>query len=195
MKKSIGIILFLSTLALSSCNNTDQSIENADSVLEMATDDTAVVYRNDAIWENVDFEAPVLNEPDLQGSDVTLRGTDSVTIYQVGQDIMFDTDKAQIRLAGEEKLQKVAENIKKRTNGQAKIRVFGFTDSRAGKDYNLELGKERAKAVEDWLTNQGGFDASRIEVISKGQQEPVATNETAAGRQQNRRVEIVVVKS
>lgn len=195
MKNLWKLTLCLSALIISACNNTGNRIENADSVSEMATEDTAVVFRNDAVWENIDFNAPVINEPDLKDSDITLRGTDSVSIYQVGQDILFDTDKAQIRATGTEKLKKVAENINKRTNGKAKIRVYGFTDSRGGMDYNLELGKERAKAVEDWLTKEAGFDASRIEIISMGQQEPVATNETEAGRQQNRRVEIVVVKS
>ncbi|GAB3163451.1 OmpA family protein [Telluribacter humicola] len=196
MKKLLGLTICILALIISACNNTGNRIEDADSVSEVATEDTAVAFQNDAVWANIDFDVPVIVEPDLQDTDITLRGTDTLSIYSLEQDIMFNTAKAQILPAGEEKLQKIADSIRKRIgDSKAMIRVYGFTDSRAGKEFNLELGKERAKAVEAWLSSQAGFDASRIQVISLGEKLPEATNETAAGRQQNRRVEIVVVKS
>ncbi|MFC6998979.1 OmpA family protein [Rufibacter roseus] len=194
MKNLQILTAFLFPVFLFSCSDTGQRIENADSVSEMATVDTAVWFDDDRVWENVDFEGPIREEPELAGADVTVRGNDTVTIYQANEDILFDLDKAQLRDAGVEKLQKIAENIKNTTNGLGKIRVMGFTDSLASKAYNRDLGRERAKAVEDWLTSNGGFDSNRIRVISKGEQNPVETNATAEGRQQNRRVEIVVVR-
>ncbi|WP_062544571.1 OmpA family protein [Rufibacter tibetensis] len=190
---TILFVLILSGFTFA-CSESGKRIENADSVAEMATNDTAVLYRDEAVWENIDFDAPVVNVPDLAGSDVTVRGNDSVTIYQASQDILFDVDKAEIKESGKASLQKIAANIKERTQGEGMIRVFGFTDSTASKEYNMELGKERAKAVEDWMTSNAGFEGDRIKVISKGQQDPIATNKTAEGRQQNRRVEIVVLK-
>lgn len=194
MRKLHILPALLLTGLIYSCSDTGKRVENADSVSEMATVDTAVWFDDDRVWENVDFEGPIRDEPDLADTEVTVRGNDSVTIYQANEDILFELDKAQIQASGVEKLQKIAENIKKNTQGLGKIRVMGFTDSLASKEYNRDLARERAKAVEDWLTTNGGFDATRIRVISRGEQNPEATNATAAGRQQNRRVEIVVVR-
>ncbi|MFA1773189.1 OmpA family protein [Rufibacter glacialis] len=191
---TVFFLLMLAGLTVA-CSESGKRIENADSVAEMATNDTAVLYRDDAVWDNIDFDAPIVVVPELVSANVTVRGNDSVTIYQASQDILFDIDKAEIKATGKESLQKIADNIKSRTQGEGMIRVFGFTDSTASKEHNLELGRERAKAVEEWLTSTAGFDADRIKVISKGQQDPIASNSTAQGRQQNRRVEIVVVRT
>jgi outer membrane protein OmpA-like peptidoglycan-associated protein len=104
-------------------------------------------------------------------------------------DVLFDTAKHSLRPAAREKLAKVAGII----SGHPGLRlaVEGYTDSIGSDDYNQKLSEDRGEAVRDYLTREGVAGTS---VTSKGfgKAEPVASNDTAAGRQQNRRVELVV---
>jgi outer membrane protein OmpA-like peptidoglycan-associated protein len=104
-------------------------------------------------------------------------------------DVLFDTAKHTLRPAAREKLAKVAGII----SGHPGLRlaVEGYTDSVGGDDYNQKLSEQRGESVRDYLTKEGVQGGS---VTSKGfgKADPVASNDTAAGRQQNRRVELVV---
>src|SRR6185437_8534886 len=104
-------------------------------------------------------------------------------------DVLFDTGKFTLRPAAREKLAKVAGIV----SGHPGLRldVEGFTDSVGGDDYNQQLSEQRGGAVRGYLTSQGMSENS---VSSKGfgKGQPVASNDTAAGRQENRRVEIVI---
>jgi outer membrane protein OmpA-like peptidoglycan-associated protein len=72
-----------------------------------------------------------------------------------------------------------------------KLEVEGHTDSVGTNEYNMTLSENRANAVRDYLVKQG-IDAYSIGARGFGEGQPVATNDTAEGRQQNRRVELVV---
>jgi len=104
-------------------------------------------------------------------------------------DVLFDTAKHSLRPAAREKLAKVAGII----SGHPGLRlaVEGYTDSVGGDDYNQKLSEQRGESVRDYLTKEGVLGTS---VTSRGfgKTQPVASNDTAAGRQQNRRVELVV---
>jgi outer membrane protein OmpA-like peptidoglycan-associated protein len=69
--------------------------------------------------------------------------------------------------------------------------VEGHTDSVGTDEYNMKLSENRANSVRDYLVQQG-INISSIGARGFGKSQPVATNDTAAGRQQNRRVELVV---
>lgn len=75
-----------------------------------------------------------------------------------------------------------------------KIEVSGHTDSIGNPEYNLKLSQRRADAVKNYLVNKG-IDPNILESKGYGQEEPVATNETDEGRQKNRRVELLILKS
>jgi outer membrane protein OmpA-like peptidoglycan-associated protein len=105
--------------------------------------------------------------------------------------VLFDFDSANIRPDAERTLTEVAEVMK--SYAQRPMRIEGHTDSVASDDYNLKLSERRAQGVQAWLTSKGGVKA-RITPKGWGESKPVATNDTAAGRQQNRRVEIVIEK-
>jgi OOP family OmpA-OmpF porin len=68
--------------------------------------------------------------------------------------------------------------------------IEGHTDSVGSHGYNMKLSQRRADAVRDYMVQQG-ISASRIETAAYGETRPVASNDTAAGRAQNRRVDIV----
>ena len=73
-----------------------------------------------------------------------------------------------------------------------RIRITGHTDNTASREYNLRLSKGRAEAVKQEMVKRG-IEPERIETDGKGMDEPVADNSTEEGRQQNRRVEFVVL--
>jgi len=104
-------------------------------------------------------------------------------------DVLFDTAKFTLRPEAREKLAKVAGIV----SGHPGLRldVEGHTDSVGGDDYNQKLSEERGGSVRDYLVQQGMV---RTSVSSKGfgKTQPIASNETASGRQQNRRVELVI---
>ena len=104
-------------------------------------------------------------------------------------DVLFDTAKYSLRPAAREKLARVAGILSGHPG--LRLQVEGYTDSVGGDDYNQLLSENRASSVRDYLTGAGIPTAS---VTSKGfgKTEPVASNDTSAGRQQNRRVELVV---
>ncbi|RYF88954.1 MAG: OmpA family protein, partial [Chitinophagaceae bacterium] len=72
----------------------------------------------------------------------------------------------------------------------AVIGVYGSTDATGDAAHNKQLGADRANAVKEWLT-KNGIEPDKISVRSLGETEPVATNDTKTGRQQNRNVSIV----
>jgi outer membrane protein OmpA-like peptidoglycan-associated protein len=104
-------------------------------------------------------------------------------------DVLFDTGRYTLKPGAREKLAKVSGIILGHPG--LKIAVEGHTDSVGGDEYNMKLSEERAGSVRDFLVGQGVSPAS---VTSRGfgKTMPVADNATAAGRQQNRRVELVV---
>src|ERR1019366_6699672 len=104
-------------------------------------------------------------------------------------DVLFDTAKSTLRPAAREKLAKVAGIV----SGHPGLRldVEGHTDSVGGDDYNQGLSEQRGAAVRDYLMQQG-MPVSSVTAKGFGKTQPVASNDTAEGRQQNRRVEIVI---
>ena len=104
-------------------------------------------------------------------------------------DVLFDTGQAQLKSGGLRGVQKLADVLKEYP--QRHVLVEGFTDSTGADSYNQELSDQRAKAVRAALLNTG-ISSDRITNRGYGETFPVASNATAAGRQLNRRVEIVV---
>lgn len=107
-------------------------------------------------------------------------------------DVLFDTGSAVIKPSAEPTLEKVALILSSFPDG--KVAVTGFADSRGSEATNLKLSMDRADAVKTWLRAKSGAEADRIVATGKGENEPAASNTTAAGREQNRRVEISVAK-
>jgi outer membrane protein OmpA-like peptidoglycan-associated protein len=104
-------------------------------------------------------------------------------------DVLFDTGKFTLRPIAREKLAKVAGIVSGHPG--LRLEVEGHTDSVGGDDYNQQLSEQRGGSVRDYLTQQGMAPTS---VTSRGfgKTQPVASNDTAQGRQQNRRVELVI---
>jgi outer membrane protein OmpA-like peptidoglycan-associated protein len=104
-------------------------------------------------------------------------------------DVLFDTGKYTLRSAAREKLAKVAGVVSGHVG--LSLQVEGHTDNVGTDEYNQELSEQRGVAVRDYLAEQG-IPASALTTQGFGESKPTVSNDTAAGRQQNRRVELVV---
>ena len=104
-------------------------------------------------------------------------------------DVLFDTGKYTLRAGAREKLARVAGILAGHPGLQ--MLVEGYTDSVGSETSNQQLSEHRATSVRDYLTS-AGIPAASVTAKGLGETLPVATNDTASGRQQNRRVELVV---
>ena len=104
-------------------------------------------------------------------------------------DVLFDTAKFSLRPEAREKLAKVAGIVSGHPG--LHLDVEGHTDNVGGDDYNQNLSEQRGSSVRDYLTQQG-MQPDSLSTRGFGKTQPIATNDTAAGRQQNRRVELVI---
>ena len=118
-----------------------------------------------------------------------VRDSDSIRLVMPGN-ITFNTDSADINSGFYPVLNSVAKVLKKYSNST--VMVMGYTDSTGSVDYNQALSQQRAQSVASYLMGQG-VKSSRFEVMGMGISNPIASNSTAAGRAQNRRVEIKII--
>jgi outer membrane protein OmpA-like peptidoglycan-associated protein len=103
--------------------------------------------------------------------------------------IQFDTGSAEIRPESTPALQDVARMLEAHPN--LRVAIEGHTDATGSESANRSLSQQRAEAVQQYLTAEAGIAPSRLRAIGKGESNPVASNDTAEGRQSNRRVELV----
>lgn len=128
------------------------------------------------------------SELETQLEELNAKKTERGLVITLG-DVLFDTNKAQLKSGSARSLQKLADFLKQYP--QRKARIEGYTDSTGGADYNQALSERRANAVRTSLVDMG-ISNDRISTHGYGEDSPVATNDTASGRQLNRRVEIIL---
>ncbi len=107
------------------------------------------------------------------------------------QGIFFDVDSDRIRPESTPTLEEIGEMLEEHPD--LRIAIEGHTDSTGNDDHNLDLSIRRAVAVRQYLIDAYGIDANRLEADGFGETQPVGDDETPEGRQQNRRVELVVL--
>ncbi len=136
---------------------------------------------------------------DRQESALRERLQDSgVSVTRVGNDIVlnmpgnvtFGSDRADIKPAFHEVLNSVSLVLNE--YNRSIVDIDGHTDSDGPDDYNLDLSTQRAQSVADFLVNRQ-VDPRRLQVRGLGERQPIASNRTAGGKAQNRRVEIKIV--
>ncbi|WP_299966158.1 OmpA family protein [uncultured Roseobacter sp.] len=123
-------------------------------------------------------------------NDVLITNTGDRLILSLPQDILFATDSAAVRSDLRNDLFSVAASLNKYP--QSTVQVIGHTDSDGDAAYNQRLSERRAGAVGNVLID-AGVAAGRVRTVGRGESQPVASNLNAAGKAQNRRVEIVIL--
>ena len=108
----------------------------------------------------------------------------------VFEDIYFATGSKELSADSESSLQQLLSFLQQ--NMSIKVKLIGHTDNIGSKIKNLELSKQRAKSVRDWLISQG-ISQNRLIYTGKGDAEPVGNNDTVQGRQKNRRTEVEII--
>lgn len=111
--------------------------------------------------------------------------------------VEFAFDSAELSPAYRQELDLASDALKPHRamlrQGLAVLNVVGYTDSRGSDVYNQQLSERRAQAVADYLIQQDSTRAAFIQVIGRGESDPIATNDTSDGRRQNRRVVLEII--
>ena len=106
------------------------------------------------------------------------------------EDVLFEVNGADLQPGAQMELLRLVEYLKQ--NPDRNMLIEGHTDDTGSSDYNLQLSQLRARSVESFLVGNG-VPADRVRSIGYGETRPEAPNDSATGRQQNRRVEIVIL--
>lgn len=135
-------------------------------------------------------EAARLEAEELQRQITELEGrnTDRGLVVTLG-DVLFETNKSELKGTTTSNLNKLAAFLNRYEDRT--VTIEGHTDSVGSEDYNMALSQRRAEAVRSYLISQG-IAANRLSTYGKGMGSPVSSNDSATGRQQNRRVEVII---
>lgn len=107
-------------------------------------------------------------------------------------DVLFDTGRSDLKSGSLQNIYPLVEYLK--MHAETRVKIEGHTDSQGSSGYNAELSQRRAEAVRNFLVTNG-IAPERIIAQGMGEDYPIATNSSAAGRQQNRRVEVTITDS
>ena len=138
------------------------------------------------IGHQMDQQAKEIKQ-NIPGAVVERVGEGLQVTFESG--LLFDFDSDALRAEARKNLTTFAQSLGKYPNTD--ILIVGHTDSKGTDDYNQSLSTRRAGAAMSYLVSQG-VTASRLRSVGRGEAEPIATNDTDAGRQQNRRVEVAI---
>ncbi|WP_370267891.1 OmpA family protein [Nioella sp.] len=141
-----------------------------------------------AIGYSLDQQAADLRAS-MANQDISIVNRGDHLMVTMPEGILFDTDSAAIRAGLQADLRAMARNLQEYRTST--VDVIGHTDNTGSAEYNQDLSARRASAVAGVLL-EAGVDPARVRSFGRGENEPVATNLTPEGRQQNRRVEIII---
>src|ERR1700687_3128259 len=152
----------------------------------------------DLVFTTADLKFAVV---DMGGKtqDLQVKETATEIRIELAADVLFDFDKSTIKPEAATALHSVAEIIKDKGTGHT-VRIEGHTDGKGSASYNQRLSEGRAESVRQWLAHKEGLGQVKMTTQGFGASKPVAPNtkpdgsDDTAGRQKNRRVEIVVAK-
>jgi outer membrane protein OmpA-like peptidoglycan-associated protein len=141
------------------------------------------------IGHQMDQQAKEIDQS-VPGAKVERVGEGIQITFESG--LLFDFDSDRIRSDAAANLNELARSLNKFPNSD--LLIVGHTDSRGDDAYNMNLSQRRASSAAAYLQSQG-VPVNRLRTSGRGESEPVATNDTEAGMQQNRRVEIAIYAS
>ena len=185
------VLVFLITRDRDDNDNMNTTAVNDDSAYYESTSSNAAAAAYG--WDAVDFNAPRIRYDEVRAGEINIRGNDQYSIYGLGEDVLFDKGKATIRSKAEQNLQEIVNSIRQR-HPESEVRIYGHTDATGSGAENEALSQQRVESVRNWLSKHG-ISAERLSVHAMGEGNPEASNNTAEGKQLNRRVEIVALNT
>jgi outer membrane protein OmpA-like peptidoglycan-associated protein len=192
-------------LAETKSRKTDMEFEATNAVLsaQIANEKILTAQANEQVAAGTDQRQAVLlqaRERDAQRSanqarsleaelaDMKLQKTERGLVLTLG-DVLFDTAQATLKPGADAPLDRLATALK--DHPDRKVRIEGHTDNVGSDQNNMDLSQRRAQSVQAGLI-QHGVDRSQITAMGKGENFPVASNDSPSGRQSNRRVELIL---
>ena len=139
------------------------------------------------IGRNMDKQAKEIKET-LPGAEVERVG-EGIKVTLKENMVNFAFDKSDLQPLAKANLDKLAEVLI--NNPDTNINIYGYTDSKGTDEYNLSLSDRRAASVKAYLISKG-IASTRMNTMGMGEASPIASNDTEAGRAQNRRVEFAI---
>lgn len=127
---------------------------------------------------------------EIKDAQVSRVGEGIAVTFESG--ILFPFDSAELQGAGRENLRKLAASLQ--DESRSNVLIAGHTDSVGRDEYNQQLSRRRAEAAASYLADQG-ISRGRIRTDGRGEDEPIASNDSDEGRRQNRRVELAIFAS
>ncbi|HEX7063274.1 MAG TPA: OmpA family protein [Woeseiaceae bacterium] len=122
-------------------------------------------------------------------SDMQAEQTARGIVLTLGNNVLFETDSDELKPGAERSMDQLAAFLEE--HPERRLMIEGHTDARGTDEHNRDLSERRAEAVADALEERGIPD-DRLQTVGLGEAYPVASNDSSAGRQQNRRVEVVI---
>jgi outer membrane protein OmpA-like peptidoglycan-associated protein len=128
----------------------------------------------------------------IKTSKIKIIQKNGYELFRLSAEVLFDFDKDNIRSGAQSDLHKISRYLQQKPF--KKVIIEGHTDSKGSDSYNLDLSQRRANQVKKWMVDNYEFEGGKFTPVGKGEKVPVATNNTDAGRQQNRRVEFKIYR-
>jgi outer membrane protein OmpA-like peptidoglycan-associated protein len=138
------------------------------------------------IGRQMDKQAEELKQ-DIPGATVTRVGEGIVVTFASG--LLYDFDSDRVRPEAAQNLRNLAQSLDKYPNTD--LLIVGHTDATGTDSYNQGLSVRRAESAANYLRSQG-VSSGRLRTVGRGESEPIASNDTEAGQQANRRVEVAI---
>ena len=190
MKKRVYLIAAVvsGALAVSGCTTNPYTGEREDRGKGALIGAAAGAALGGGVGYYMDVQEAKLRDK-MRGTGVSVTRSGDNIILNMPNNVTFDSSSATLKPAGANTLTGVAMVLKEYP--KTAVNVIGYTDSTGGHDLNMRLSQQRADSVASALITQG-VDASRIRTQGLGPANPIASNSTAEGKAQNRRVEITL---
>lgn len=181
--KKLMLILSISILTLTGCSSTDNNIRE----IEITESNPSYVLEDINSNKKPLEEIIIFNQ-----KGVTIRKEGNNLVLSMPEAILFDFNEFYVKNDVKGSLNTLAKALKE--NNDIKIKINGHTDIIGTDQYNLRLSVKRANSIKDYLANKG-VNRNNISIEGYGKQDPVANNDTATGRAQNRRVEFIISRN
>ena len=188
LNKLIAVAVLASCATSAFAMTTDEDLTSSDQTLVKNNFGECVTVKANRNLKNCGAAKMAKDVMVKEAEETMEMGKELVTL---SANAYFDFDKATLKTQGKASIQKLARELNQRGANIKKITVVGNTDSKGSEAYNQKLSERRAAAVGNYLI-ENGVPASLLEAYGNGERNPVASNATAEGRAQNRRVDISI---
>lgn len=185
------MVLLLLSFGLTACGSTDEKTSGPQPITpgEPITPGTPITP-GEPIKPGTPITPGKPIDFSIDHDEVKVSSDDKQVKIEMPDALLFDYNDSRLKEEAKKVLDEIGRELKKLK--QAKVQINGHTDSKGDDAYNLALSEKRAKSVEAYFTEAGGFSNVTFQTKGYGETRPAASNDTEENGQKNRRVEMVI---